>query len=238
MTTTQLYDEQEEASTTSVATGIYRELEAMIIEGGLGPGDRINEKSFADQRGVSRGPIREACRRLEEAGLVEFKVNRGFFVRVLDLKDVLEIYDVRAALFSHAGRMLARRITTEQLEELADLHTQMEAAIENGEADAFYTLNRRFHSRIMTFTRNKHLADIYEGLDRELHIWRKRALILDGNVRASSAEHGLILDVLRNGNPTRIAQVLRDHSLAGRNRLLRTMPEQLSHLQTDWDDED
>jgi DNA-binding GntR family transcriptional regulator len=99
-------------------------------------------------------------------------------------------------------------------------------------------LNRRFHSRIMAFTRNKHLASIYENLDRELHIWRKRALILDGNVRASSAEHALILEVLRNGNPSRIAEVLRDHSLAGRNRLLRTMPEQIARFEGVWDHED
>ncbi|MCT7664136.1 FCD domain-containing protein [Shinella kummerowiae] len=238
MTTTQLFSEPDSGAAQSLATGIYRELENLIIEGKLEPGDRINEKSFADQRGISRGPIREACRRLEEAGLVEFKVNRGFFVRVLDLGDVLEIYDVRAALFSHAGRILARRITREQIDELAGMHEEMEAAIEAGNADLFYTVNRRFHSRIMAFTGNRHLADIYEGLDRELHIWRKRALILDGNVRASSAEHGLILDVLRNGNPTRIAQMLRDHSLAGRNRLLRTMPEQVAKLQMDWQDDD
>jgi DNA-binding GntR family transcriptional regulator len=238
MTTTQLFSDPDAGNAQSVANGIYRELENLIIEGRLEPGDRINEKSFADQRGISRGPIREACRRLEEAGLVEFKVNRGFFVRVLDLRDVLEIYDVRAALFSHAGRILARRITSEQLDELAGMHEEMEAAIAQSDADLFYTVNRRFHSRIMTFTGNRHLADIYEGLDRELHIWRKRALILDGNVRASSAEHGLILEVLRNGNPTRIAQMLRDHSLAGRNRLLRTMPEQVARLQMDWQDDD
>ncbi|HEV7307189.1 GntR family transcriptional regulator [Ensifer sp.] len=237
MTTTQLFSEPDADSAESVATGIYRELENLIIEGKLEPGDRINEKSFADQRGISRGPIREACRRLEEAGLVEFKVNRGFFVRVLDLRDVLEIYDVRAALFSHAGRILARRITAEQIDELAGLHDEMEAAVAAGNADLFYTLNRRFHSEIMAFTGNRYLADIYEGLDRELHIWRKRALILDGNVRASSSEHGLILEVLRNGNPTRIAQMLRDHSLAGRNRLLRTMPEQVAKLQMDWQDD-
>lgn len=238
MSTTQLFPSTEPGSAQSLANGIYRELETMIIEGQLEPGDRINEKSFADKRGISRGPIREACRRLEEAGLVEFKVNRGFFVRVLDLRDVLEIYDVRAALFAHAGRMLARRITNGQLDELADFHRRMEAAVEAGDADLFYTLNRQFHSRIMAFTRNSHLADIYESLDRELHIWRKRALILDGNVRASSSEHGLILEVLRNGNPSQIAQVLRDHSLAGRNRLLRTMPEQVARLQMGWLDED
>ncbi|MDW9500512.1 FCD domain-containing protein [Sinorhizobium meliloti] len=238
MSTTQTYETEVTGEAQSIANGIYRELELMIIEGKLEAGDRINEKSFADQRGISRGPIREACRRLEQAGLVEFKVNRGFFVRVLDLRDVLEIYDVRAALFAHAGRMLARRISNAQIDELAELHQQMEAAVANGEADQFYSLNRRFHSRVMEFTGNRHLADIYEGLDRELHIWRKRALILDGNVRASSAEHGLILEVLRIGNPSRIAEVLRDHSLAGRNRLLRTMPEQVERLNLDWQNDD
>lgn len=226
------------AENESIANAVYRELENLIIEGSLGAGDRINEKALADRRGISRGPVREACRRLEEAGLVEFKVNRGFFVRVLDLEDVLEIYDVRAALLSHAGRTLARRINKEQIDELEDLHVQMQAAVETKDPDRFYVLNRRFHSRIMAFTRHRHMASIYENLDRELHIWRKRALILDGNVRASSDEHGLILEVLRNGNPSRIAQVLRDHSLAGRNRLLRTMPEETAKLETFWHDEE
>jgi DNA-binding GntR family transcriptional regulator len=222
------------AESQSIANAVYRDLEKMIIEGSLGAGDRINEKALADRRGISRGPVREACRRLEEAGIVEFKANRGFFVRVLDLNDVLEIYDVRAALLWHAGRTLARRINKEQIDELEDLHVQMQAAVEANDADLFYVLNRRFHSRIMAFTRHKYLSSIYENLDRELHIWRKRALILDGNVRASSDEHRLILDVLRNGNPSRIAQVLRDHSLAGRNRLLRTMPEQTAKFDAFW----
>lgn len=238
MASEQINDDIERSRLKSLSQGVYRDLEQMIIEGQLGPGDRINEKSLAEQRGISRGPIREACRRLEEAGLVEFTINRGFFVRVLDLKDIIEIYDIRAALFHYAGKALAKRITNEQLDELAALHADMEQAIGQGDANLFYTLNRKFHSRIMVFTRNQRLAEIYEGLDKELHIWRKRALILDGNVQASSDEHGLILDVLRNGNPSRLAQILRDHSLAGRNRLLRTMPDQLSHLQSELDDED
>ncbi|MGU3400626.1 FCD domain-containing protein [Brucellaceae bacterium D45D] len=234
----QISDDIERSRLKSLSQGVYRDLEQMIIEGQLGPGDRINEKALAEQRGISRGPIREACRRLEEAGFVKFTINRGFFVRVLDLKEIIEIYNIRAALFHYAGKILARRVTNEQLEELSDLHAQMQASIGRGDANLFYTLNRQFHSRIMVFTRNRRLAEIYEGLDKELHIWRKRALILDGNVQASSDEHGVILDLLRNGNASRLAEILRDHSLAGRNRLLRTMPDQLSHLQSELDDED
>ncbi|WP_158541700.1 GntR family transcriptional regulator [Pelagibacterium lacus] len=235
MDPTPIYEDADESG--SLAQQLYRALETMIIEGQLGPGDRINEKQLADQRGTSRGPVREACRRLEEAGLVEFKVNRGFFVRVLDLSDILEIYDVRAALFSQAGRILARRITMAQIDELQQLQDQMEASIEAEDAEKFYLLNRQFHSRIMRFTGNRHLADIYENLDRELHIWRKRALILDGNVRASAAEHVQIIEEFRNGHPSRLARILRDHSLAGRNRLLRTMPDSIADTENIWDDD-
>jgi DNA-binding GntR family transcriptional regulator len=114
----------------------------------------------------------------------------------------------------------------------------MEAALPAKDSETFYVLNRRFHSEIMKYTQNTRLAAIYEGLDRELHIWRKRALILDGNVRASSAEHGIILDALRNANPSNISRILREHSLAGRNRLLRTMPEQTRGMVDDVGDDD
>jgi DNA-binding GntR family transcriptional regulator len=204
---------------------IHQELEGMIVRGDLSCGERINEMALANRHGISRGPVREACRRLEEAGLVEFKINRGFFVREIVLADVLELYEVRAALFSHAGLLLASTVTGAQLAELEALHRRMEEAEAIRDMDVFYAMNREFHSRIMAFAGNRRLAAIYEGLDRELHIWRKRALILDGNMRASLMEHEYILEVLKGGNPTLIAQVLREHSLAGRNRLVRTLPE-------------
>lgn len=227
------------ANNVSLSEKMYRLLESMIINGELEPGAHINENALAERHSVSRGPIREACRRLEEAGFAEFKANRGFFVREIALEEVLEIYDVRAALFSHAGRILARRITDLQLEELRDLNERMRAANAAGDNEQFYQINRLFHSRIMAFAGNKRMALVYEGLDRELHLWRKRALTLDGNVKASEEEHGYILETLRTGNPGRIARCLRDHSLAGRNRLLRTMSDRLSGLtQTLWNDDD
>lgn len=232
-----LYSDGPDGQTEAISQSIFSFLEGLIISGELSPGERINEKQLATAQGTSRGPIREACRRLQEAGLVEFTPNRGFFVRVVDLSDVLEIYYIRAALFAQAGRILARNVTQVQIEELQGLQDNMEAAIEANDADRFYDLNRTFHARIMEFTGNRHLADIYNNLDRELHIWRKRALILDGNVRASSADHVQIIAELRSGNPTRLARILRDHSLAGRNRLLRTMPDSVQGVDNIWDDD-
>lgn len=223
----------------SLTETVFSELESMIVDGKLGIGDHINELAFAEQRGISRGPIREACRRLEEIGLVELKANRGFFVREISLEEVLEIYDVRAALFAHAGRVLARRITDLHLEELTEINKQMQAAYVAEDFTAFQRLNRHFHSRIMSFTGNKRLSAVYEDLDRRVHLWRKRALVLDSNIRPSVDDHECLLELLRNGNPTRISRFMRDHSLSGRNRLLRTMSNQLSGLtQALWNDDD
>lgn len=224
---------------TSLPESMFQELEKRIINGELKLGEHINEYAFSESMGVSRGPVREACRRLEQIGLLEFRTNRGFFVREISLEDVLEIYDVRAGLFFHAGRILARRITDLQLEELGDINRQMKEAYARGENGEFYRLNRLFHSRIMAFTGNRYLAGVYERLDRELHLWRKRALVLDGNIRASAEDHDSILEVLRGGNAAKISRSLCDHSLAGRNRLLRTMSGQLNgYTQTAWSQDD
>jgi DNA-binding GntR family transcriptional regulator len=72
------------------------EIERMILEGELERGARINELALAARLGTSRGPLREACRSLAQAGLLETHANRGFFVRKLAHRDVADLYDLRA----------------------------------------------------------------------------------------------------------------------------------------------
>ena len=225
--------------THSLASVVYQEIERMIVEGELQGGDRINEKVLAEQQGVSRGPIREACRRLEEAGLVEIKINRGVFVRKLAFDDVLEIYEIRAALFGFAGRIVAQVVTTAQIDELDALAGKMRAFVDAGDVESYYPLNLEFHALLMTFTGNKRLARLYESMNKELHLYRRRTLVVGSNLHASLEEHEEIVEALRSGNPTRISKAMRIHSLGGRNRLLRTTPREASPRFLDtWDDDD
>ncbi len=225
--------------TQSLASVVYQELERMIVEGELQGGDRINEKALAEQQGVSRGPIREACRRLEEAGLVEIKPNRGAFVRKLVFDDVIEIYEIRAALFGFAGRILAQIITDPQIEQLEAVLKKMRAFAETGDVESYYPLNLEFHSLLTSFTGNKRLARLYENLNKELHLYRRRTLVVGSNLKESCDEHQEILDALRGGNPARISKAMRLHSMGGRNRLLRSIPREASPRFLDmWDDDD
>src|ERR1700738_217344 len=95
----------------SLTSVVYKAIEQMILNGGLKAGERINENQFAASLAISRGPIREALRALEQAGLVRVVANRGVFVRELSLEEAIDAYDVRATLFGLAGQTLASFIT-------------------------------------------------------------------------------------------------------------------------------
>src|SRR5438445_10471866 len=140
---------------------VQREIERMILSRELAAGDKLNEAAIAEQLGVSRGPVREAFRALEESGLVRLEKNRGVFVRRISVEEAGEIYDVRAALDELAGRRLAENIKAEQLEQLRSVLRQMDEACEKSDLSAYYLLNLGFHDLMVAFTENKKLIAIY-----------------------------------------------------------------------------
>jgi DNA-binding GntR family transcriptional regulator len=236
MTESTTSDKLEILRTQSLASVVYEEIERMIVEGELGGGDRINEKVLAEQQGMSRGPIREACRRLEEAGLVEIKRNRGVFVRKLAFDDVIELYEIRAALCGFAGRILAQVLT--EIEQLDAPLKKMRAFARSGDLKSYYPLNLEFHSLLMAFTGNKRLARLYEATNKELHLYRRRTLLIGSNLEESCNEHQAILDALRGGNPRKISKAMRLHCLDGRSRLLQSSPHEAGARFLDLRDDD
>src|SRR3546814_3610450 len=121
----------------------------MIVSGELSGGDRLNETLLAERFGVSRGPVREACRGLERSGLIRFVANRGVFVREMDVKEALELFDVRAALFALAGKTLAPRLADAQVQRLAALIGEMSAAADADDVNAYYPLNLELHTLLI-----------------------------------------------------------------------------------------
>jgi DNA-binding GntR family transcriptional regulator len=97
---------------------IAAQLRQLIYGGEFKAGDRLNEAALAVRMGTSRGPIREAIRILAGTGLVTPVVNRGVFVRQVSLREILEIYDLRALVFGFAAEAAARHITDDYVKEL------------------------------------------------------------------------------------------------------------------------
>lgn len=96
---------------TSLTRLVAESIEELMLTGELPPGHKLNEIALAQRFGISRGPLREALRLLEETGLIRQEKNRGAHVRVIPLSEAADLYDVRAGLDATAGRLLAERIT-------------------------------------------------------------------------------------------------------------------------------
>ncbi len=204
----------------SLSAALQDEIERRILFGEYGAGDRINENALAHELGISRGPIREACRGLVESGLLTAIVNRGFFVRAISAKEASDVYDVRASLMRLAGETLARRITDAQLGTLGDLVERMDAAERDGDTAAYYAHNVEFHDRIVDYTENDRLRAVCEGLAKELRLYRHRSLITAGGLHVSNREHRQILAALTARDPARAGAELERHMLAGKERFL------------------
>jgi phosphonate utilization transcriptional regulator len=189
---------------------VQMELERLILSGQLHAGERLNEGAIAERLNVSRGPVREALRTLEEAGLLRFEKNRGATVRVISPEEAVEIYEVRACLEELACRRLAARITDEQLAQLRPLVEQMDPAAEAGDAAAFNSLNMRFHELLVEFAGNSELVVIYRRLVSNLSLFRRRTLALEGSLRESNAEHRRIVELLGSRDLS-AGSVMREH---------------------------
>lgn len=209
---------------SSLSNALQSEIERRIVSGEIRPGERLNENALAQELGISRGPIREACRSLVESRLLAVIVNRGFFVREITAKEAADVYDVRASLMRLAGETLARRITAEQIATLGGLVDGMDAAERAGDNEAYYRLNIEFHDRIVDYAENDRLRAMCEGLTKELGLYRHRSLIEGGGVHVSNREHRRILAALAARDPARAGAELESHTLAGKTRFLSTKP--------------
>ena len=202
----------------SLATVIQEKIERMILSGQLAAGQRINELALAQALGVSRSPIREACRKLEQAGMVEIINNRGMFVRRVGLQQALDIYEVRGALAVLAGELLAQRATVDDIAALYAMVDQMEVSLGAGQASDYFRQNLAFHDRLVRSTRNQRLVDMFLGTDKELHLYRHRSLVQPSGMSVSNREHREIVDAVAANDPQRAGEAFKRHVLNGRDR--------------------
>lgn len=207
--------------TASLASAAQQEIERLILDGQLPPGAKLTEAMLAGRLGVSRGPIREAFRRLEEAGLVRLEKNRGVFVRDIALDEAAEIYDLRAAMDELAGRRLANSMGAEQARALRGIVERMEQAARADDADAYHLLNLEFHERVVEFAGNRKMTSIYRRLVKELALARRRNLSEKQALTHSAAEHRQILKALNSGDPDAAGRALFEHAEASKQRMLR-----------------
>jgi DNA-binding GntR family transcriptional regulator len=202
---------------------IAEELKHLIYTGEIQPGERLNEAALALRMGTSRGPIREAIRILAGSGIVTAVINKGVFVREISVREMLEIYDLRALVFGFAAQRATAHITDDHRREFERLLAQMDEACEAGDGNRYYDLNLEFHALILQLSNNRRAHQAYIDYANELHLFRRKYFNAPGNMRKSNMEHRQIYEAIAGGSEAKAKTMAERHVLSGRQRLLATL---------------
>jgi DNA-binding GntR family transcriptional regulator len=204
----------------SLATLAHQELERRIISGEIAAGTKLNEVDVASVFGVSRGPVREAFRALSQAGLVRVEKNRGVFVRQVSLEEANEFYEVRAALEGLIGKLAARRIAIDEIEQLRAVVRRMHQVQKGRRAEEYFALNVEFHDLLARAARNNALLAHYRGVVNQLDLYRRATISRSlENIPLSTREHEAIIDAVAARDERRAETLLTEHVLVSRARL-------------------
>ena len=204
--------------TVSLADQIFERLESDILTGVYPRGSVLTELSLSEDLGVSRTPIREAVRRLEQEHLVE-PTSKGVLVLSITLEDAMIIYDIRVHAEGLAAKACAENITPAQLEELKELLELQEFYIKKGDSEKVKNTDSQFHQMLYQFAGSPVYVDTLTPLHNKIQKFRKAIMSVSSRAEISHAEHKKIFDAISSGNAEEAEAAMRSHVLKAKDRL-------------------
>jgi DNA-binding GntR family transcriptional regulator len=201
---------------TLISDQVYGLLRQAIVDGELGPNDRVVESEIARRLGVSQAPVREAVKQLAREGLLMHVPRRGHFVIEISSQDAEYARQVREPLERLAARLATEHITEDQLGLLDHLVEQMHAAVATNDVGRFRDVDIEFHALISQSAGNPLLARMWEVIEPSLRTLRAIAdPLFEGDWHAMADEHGRLVGLLRGDDAELAAEAFADHA-AGR----------------------
>lgn len=204
----------EDVNVTTIADRLFEQMQHAIVDGRMAPGSKISEPEIARTYGVSRGPLREAIRRLESSGLVVRRANVGARVAELTLEGLLEIYYVREALEGMAARLAAIHLSAGEVADLRRLLEAQRREMEGSEGPVYYQRggDLDFHFRIVQGSKNHKLIDIFtRDLYLQVRMYRAQFGTAGPRVKHALTEHEQIIDAIADGDGELAELLMRRH---------------------------
>jgi DNA-binding GntR family transcriptional regulator len=211
----------EPVSASTIKGRAYAHIRRSILDSTIPVGTALSEYELAQEIGVSRTPVREALKRLEQEGLVRSVARRGTFVADLTVRDIVEIYQVRIQLEGLAARAAAERMDPAEVDELIAELDKSEKQVRQGRLESAREHDRRLHKSIIDSTSNGRLAQILATLEDQVHRIRQRAMSHMPRVPASLAEHRAVLQAIKKRDGAAAEKAMRDHLQAARDNAIQ-----------------
>jgi DNA-binding GntR family transcriptional regulator len=210
---------------TTAAEEVYQALKRDIITLQHKPGVSLTEQQLATLYGTSRVPVREACNRLGQEGLLEGRPYRGYFVNQISLKEIGDCFDLRLGLETRALELAARRATDDDLERLQSLAATEYTYHDWDSYVEFLDRNLDFHIQLAALSRNDRLVSVLEDLLGSMQRFFYLGLDLGDFASEMRAEHEELVALLSGENPDEAVGCLNRQIMTSRDRILRALIE-------------
>jgi DNA-binding GntR family transcriptional regulator len=182
-----------------------------IVNGRLQPHERLIESDLARSFGVSRTVVRAALARLEHEGLVEHERHRGARVRLVELREAVEIQEARAVLEGLVARLAAERATARDVESLQAILVEMQRLRDADDLLGVSDENAKFHRRLLEISGHETASHLIKTLNSQIVRFQYRTILLPGRSERSAAEHAAIVDAIADADAHAAEDAMRMH---------------------------
>lgn len=190
---------------------VFKTLRDAILRGDLKPGERLMEMHLAEELGVSRTPIREAIRMLEQEGLAITIPRKGAQVAGMTEKDLYDVLEIRDALDELAVSRACENVNKKSLSKLAEAMRDFEKSVASGNVRAIVSSDEQFHDVIYAMTDNPKLVNIVSNLREQMYRYRYEYVKDNADYKQLVSEHTCIVDGLRRQDKEYVKSVMHTH---------------------------
>ena len=199
----------------------YRALWGGIVAGSIESGVQLRPDTIAEQLDISTTPVREALGRLEVDGLIVKLPYKGWFVREFTEQEVRDLYEMRAALECFGVRLACERITGEQLVWLREHQSVGEAALRDGDMDAYRIYNRDLHAAIVEAAGNAYLSSLMGQVDLQSQMLMAKTIRLAGRPSRAIEEHRELIELIAKREDKAAQALMELHILSASEDIVR-----------------
>ncbi len=191
---------------------IIEYLRTRIITNDLKPGDRVVELDIAKKYDISRGPVREAVRLLEDQGLLEYKKNIGCVVKVLSKKELKEIYLILSSLEKLAINLTNGILKNEIIQKMEDKAKEIEKYIEEKDIENIIESDYEIHKQIVLNADNDKLFQLWDSMKTNYYAMYLTVLNKDPNIlNRIHKKHMKFVEVLKEGDLEQSIDEITEH---------------------------
>ena len=189
----------------------YEVLKKAIITGEIPAGERIVETDYADRLHISRTPLREALRKLERDGLVEYVMRRGVIVHAFTTEDVEQIYTIRNCLEMLTLPDIIEKATPEDIAHLRELLAKMDELNAKNDVEALSPVAREFHTAITAISGKNRILRVIEGQDEYIRRFSAMAIKQEDRRNEANEEHHRLLDLIEQKDLPAFEALMKQH---------------------------